>query len=54
MSSVSVVMNKGVLLDAICKTANLAWGPMFRAEIVSLRVFVARVYNARRIAIASM
>jgi hypothetical protein len=29
MSSVSVVMNKGVLLDAICKTASLAWGPMF-------------------------
>jgi len=29
MSSVSVVMNKGVLHDAMCKTADLAWGPTF-------------------------
>lgn len=53
MSRESVVMNKGLLLDAICRTAKRACGPGLRTEIDSFRELVARVNSERSASIAS-
>lgn len=49
ISSESVVMNKGVLFDAICKTAERAWGPTLR----SLSALVAKLNRDRNTSTAS-
>lgn len=53
MSRPKVVMNNGVLLAAIWRTAIRAWDPTFWVERVSLRELVAKLKSARNISIAS-
>lgn len=53
MSSDKVVMNRGLLLEAICSTAARACGPGLRTLIDSLREVVASVNRDRSAAIAS-
>ena len=53
ISNDKVVMNKGLLLEAICKTAMRACGPGLRICIDSLRADVARVKSDRSASIAS-
>lgn len=48
-----VVMNSGVLFDAICRIANLACDPTFKVVIPSFRAEVERLNRALNISITS-
>lgn len=51
---VNVVMNKGVLLDAIFRTADRACRPTLCGDIASFFAFVASRKSARSISTASV